>query len=134
MKQHSALCDDVAHKARDVLVLKAVQHVIDHSYLCGYTPCTEILDGLAQWAVGRGLMFSLAALALLVFGPVMLLPMYRRQLNSLADERINHLYRAGAGCPDGRGGRWITVGTDFGDAGGIAAPAGGGGRQYELLT
>ena len=132
MKVHSALCDDVAHKARDVLLFKAVQHVIYHSYLCGYTPCTEILDGLAQWAVGRGLMFSLAALTLLVFGPVLLLPMYRRQLNSLADERINHLYREGAGCPDGRGGRWIAVGADFGDAGG--SDHGGGGRKYELLT
>jgi len=123
MKQHSALCDDVAHKARDVLALKAFQHVIDHSYLCGYDPCSEILDRIAQWAVGRGLVFTLAAIALLVFGPVMLLPMYRRQLNALADERIKHLYDAGAGCPDGRGGRWLAVGADF---------DGGDTRQYTI--
>ena len=124
MKVHSALCDDVAHKARDVLIFKAVQHVIDNSYLCGYTPCTDLLDGLAQWAVGRGLLFSLAALALLVFGPVLLLPMYRRQLNALADERIKHLYHNADG-----GGRWLAVGAEDGGGGG-----GGGGRTYALMT
>jgi len=94
LKQHSALCDDVAHRHRDIMLLQAVKHTIDHSYLCGYDPCAELLDRLALWAVGRGLCFTLSLLAVCVFGPVCLLPVYRRHLNSVADERIRAQYYA----------------------------------------
>ena len=88
LKQHSALCDDVAHRHRDIMLLQAIKHTIDHSYLCGYDPCAELLDRLALWAVGRGLLFTLSLLAACVFGPACLLPVYRRHLNGAADERL----------------------------------------------
>ena len=44
MKQHSSLCDDLSALSRSSVLLSAVQHVIDHTYLCGYTPCHELLD------------------------------------------------------------------------------------------
>lgn len=92
MKQHSALCDEVAHKARDVLVLKAMRHVIDNSFLCGYDPCVELLDRAVQWSMGRGLLFTTCVVAVVVFGPVLVLPMYRRQINALADDRVKRMY------------------------------------------
>ena len=88
LKQHSALCDDVAHRHRDIMLLQAIKHTIDHSYLCGYDPCAELLYRLALWAVGRGLLFTLSLLAACVFGPACLLPVYRRHLNGAADERL----------------------------------------------
>ena len=94
LKQHSALCDDVAHRHRDIMLLQAIKYTIDHSFLCGYDPCAELLDRLALWAVGRGLMFTLSLVAVCVFGPVCLLPVYRRHLNSVADERIREQYYA----------------------------------------
>jgi len=92
MKTHSTLCDEVAHKAKTVLLLQAVRHVIDHSYLCGYDPCSDLLDRLATWALGRGLLLTVSCLLVLVFGPVCLLPLYRRQMNQMADQRVKQLY------------------------------------------
>ena len=92
MKQHSSLCDEVTHKAKTVILLQAVRHVIDNSYLCGYDPCADLLDRLAGWALGRGLVLSMLCLALLVFGPVCLVPFYRRQMNMMADQRVKELY------------------------------------------
>jgi hypothetical protein len=92
MKQHSSLCDEVAHKARDVLFLQAVRHVIDHSYLCGYDPCSELLDRLVAWALGRGLVLTTMLCLMLLLGPICLMPAYRRHMNMLADERVKTLY------------------------------------------
>lgn len=94
MKQHSALCDEVAHKAKDVLVLKALHHVIDNSYLCGYDPCTELLDRMVTWALGRGIMFTSCVVLVMVMGPVLLFPVYRRQLHSMQEERARALYHS----------------------------------------
>jgi len=44
MKQHSSLCDDLSTLSRSSVLLAAVQHVVNHTYLCGYTPCHELLD------------------------------------------------------------------------------------------
>jgi len=92
MKQHSSLCDEVTHKAKTVILLQAVRHVIDNSYLCGYDPCADLLDCLATWALGRGLLLTVCCMLLLVFGPVCLLPLYRRQMNLMADQRVKQLY------------------------------------------
>lgn len=94
MKQHSSLCDEVAHKAKDVLMLKAMRHVLDNSYLCGYDPCSELLDRVVLWALGRGLLFTVCFLAVLVLGPVLVLPMYRKQVDRVAEERLRLAYSA----------------------------------------
>lgn len=98
LKQHSTLCDEVKHKANDILILKALQHMIDNSYLCGYEPCFFLFDRLVAWALGRGIVFTICVVLLLVFGPVCLLPIYRRHMNMLTDERVNmilHDYKNG---------------------------------------
>jgi len=92
MKQHSSLCDEVAHKAKDVILLQAMRHVIDHSYLCGYDPCSELLDRLFAWALGRGLVITTLLSLMLLLGPICLMPAYRRHMNMLADERVKQLY------------------------------------------
>jgi len=92
MKQHSSLCDEVKHKAKDVIMLRAIRHVIDNSYLCGYEPCSAIVDSFIVWALGRGLVLTIAVVLLLVFGPACLMPVYRRQMNARADERVRELY------------------------------------------
>jgi hypothetical protein len=92
MKQHSTLCDEVTHNAKDLIILRAIRHVIDNSYLCGYEPCSAIVDNFIVWALGRGLVLTVGLVLLLVFGPVCLVPAYRRQMNMLADERVKELY------------------------------------------
>jgi len=92
MKQHSSLCDEVTHKAKIIILLQAVRHGIDNSYLCGYDPCADLLDRLASWTLGRGLVLSMLCMLLLVFGPVCLVPFYHRQMNTMADQRVKELY------------------------------------------
>jgi len=92
MKQHSSLCDEVTHKAKDIIILQAIRHVMDNSYLCGYEPCSTIVDNLMVWALGRGLVLTVVIAVVLLFGPVCLMPVYRRQMNTIADQRVKELY------------------------------------------
>jgi hypothetical protein len=94
MKQHSSLCDDLSVTSRSSLLLGAVQHVVDHTYLCGYTPCHELLDATISWLLGKGLaVTALVALALLLF-PTLFVPILRSNMNHLADRRMHQLYNA----------------------------------------
>jgi hypothetical protein len=66
MRQHSALCDEVALEEADTLWLHALRDVFDTSNPCGSTSCEQrIVNGLA-WVFERGV-FVLCAMALSVF-------------------------------------------------------------------
>jgi len=94
MKQHSTLCDDVSTLSRSNMLLSSVQHVIDHTYLCGYTPCHELLDATVTWLLGKGLAVTgCAALVILLF-PTLFVPILRSNMNVLADRRMRQLYNA----------------------------------------
>jgi len=94
MKQYSSLCDDLSATSRSSLLLGAVQHVVDHTYLCGYTQCHELLDATISWLLGKGLaVTALVALALLLF-PTLFVPIFRSNMNHLADRRMHQLYNA----------------------------------------
>jgi len=94
MKQHSSLCDDLSTLSRGSVLLTAVQHVIDHTYLCGYTPCHELLDATVSWLLGKGLAVTgCAALVILLF-PTLFVPIVRSNMNMLADRRMRQLYNA----------------------------------------
>jgi len=94
MKQHSSLCDDLTTLSRNSVLLTSVQHVIDHTYLCGYTPCHELLDASVAWLLGKGLAVTgVAALALLLF-PTLFVPILRSNVNYFADRRMRQLYNA----------------------------------------
>jgi len=86
----------VTHNAKDVIILRAIRDVIDNSYQCGYEPCSAIVDNFIVWALGRGLVLTVGFVLLLVFGPVWFI--YRRQMNMLADERVNELYYTPYDC------------------------------------
>lgn len=100
MKQHSTLCDEITHKANEIMILAAVQHVINNSYLCGYEACSILIDRLVFWFLGRGICVTISIVAMLVFGPVCLLPMYRRQMNQIADDRVKFLYNSPFGVEE----------------------------------
>jgi len=94
MKQHSSLCNDLSTLNRSSVLLSAVQHVIDHTYLCGYTPCHELLDTTVAWLLGKGLAVTgVAALALLLF-LTLFVPILRSNVNYFADCRMRQLYNA----------------------------------------
>ena len=94
MKQHLSLCDDLAVTSRSSLLLNAVQHVIDNTFLCGYTPCHVLLDATLAWLLGKGLVVTaLLALAVLLF-PTLFVLIVRSNMNFLADRRMHQLYNA----------------------------------------
>jgi len=92
MKQQSSLCDDLTTLSRSSVLLGAVKHVVDHTYLCGYTPCHALLYATVAWLCGRGLAVSaLAALVLLLF-PTLFVQILRSNINYLADRRMHQIY------------------------------------------
>lgn len=92
MKHHSSLCDSVQRKQYDILLLRAVERVIEETYLCGYDSCGQLLVAFGDYMLGRGIVLTacLALAALLL--PTLLLPVFRRKLNGMADQRMQELY------------------------------------------
>lgn len=89
LKTHSTLCDEVNEKRRSVLLLMALQRVIDKTHLCGYTECSVMLIAFADWALGRGLFLCVFLLVLLAVLPVVVFPLWRNFINHRADLRVN---------------------------------------------
>jgi len=94
MKQHSSLCDDLTTLSRSSVLLTSVQHVIEHTYLCGYTPCHELLDATVTWLLGKGLAVTGAAALVILLFPTLFVPILRSNMNMLADRRMRQLYNA----------------------------------------
>jgi hypothetical protein len=92
MKHHSSLCDSVQRKQHDILLLRALERVIEETYLCGYDSCGKLLVAVGDYMLGRGIVLTacLALAALLL--PTLLLPIFRRKLNGMADQRMQELY------------------------------------------
>ena len=99
MKQHSALCDELKGKSKNVAMFDAMQHVVDNTYLCGYTPCHLMLEAVSAWMLGRGFFFSLALAALVLLLPSLFMPIWRRNMNNMADKRMHQLYNTPYGTP-----------------------------------
>ena len=94
MKQHSGLCDEVEERTRTVLILEAVEHVVQNTYLCGYDPCITVLEHVVLWMAGRGLPFTVIFVILIVSLPACTLPLMRKHLNHMADQRVRELHYA----------------------------------------
>jgi len=94
MKQHSSLCDDLSTLSRSSVLLSAVQHVLDHTYLCGYTPCHELLDASLSWLLGKGLAVTAVVALIVLLFPTLFVPIFRSNMNQLADRRMHQLYNA----------------------------------------
>ena len=52
MKHHSSLCDSVQRKQYDILLLRAVERVIEETYLCGYDSCGQLLVAFGDYMLG----------------------------------------------------------------------------------
>ena len=81
MKHHSALCDEVEAHARGSVHLVAAIQLIQNTYLCGYAPCSTVIDHVLLWVTGHGLLFSGLILALVLLTPTLLVPLYRQHVN-----------------------------------------------------
>ena len=84
MKQHSQLCDQVSENAQSNLLLGALEHMVQSTYLCGYDPCLTVLDDMVTWATGRGFPVTATVLIGIVFFPAITLPFWRRRENQMA--------------------------------------------------
>ena len=83
MKHHSALCDQVEVHAKGSLYLAAAMHLVQATYLCGYEPCSTVIDRTLDWMCGHTVLFSCLALVIM-FLPTIVLPFYREYLNRTA--------------------------------------------------
>jgi len=92
MKQHSGLCDEIKTKHNSIIFLDALQHVVNNTYLCGYSPCSSVVTALVDYAMGRGAMITLWAAGVMLVMPTFFVPFWRRFINAQADHRMNQLY------------------------------------------
>ena len=94
LKSHSVLCDEVAEKHRSVVLLDALEKVIEKTHLCGYSDCASLLASLADWVLGRGALLSCFFLLLLALLPVVVMPIWRSFINARADLHMKRMYNA----------------------------------------
>jgi hypothetical protein len=92
MKHHSTLCDSVNHKQTQILLLLSLEQVIEQTYLCGYQSCGQLLVQLGDYLLGRGLILTGVLIVVVLFLPTLLLPLFRRHMNVMADHRMQQLY------------------------------------------
>lgn len=92
MKHHSSLCDSVQKKQGEILLLLAMQRVIDETYLCGYESCGTLMMKVGDYMLGRGLVLTGCLVLAVLLLPTLLLPIFRRKLNVMADHRMQELY------------------------------------------
>jgi len=92
MRQHSKLCDTVTDNQHDSVFLHALRRVIEQSYLCGYEPCLSLLEGAVRAVLRQGAPALAVGAVVLLLLPTVCLPLWRRQMNVLADKRYQALY------------------------------------------
>ena len=92
MKHHSDLCDEISTRHRDSLLLKSVSMVIENTFSQGLGSVLNTVRGIVEWSLGRGFVASCMIMGFLLFAPSLLVPIFRRQLNRMADERLRHLH------------------------------------------
>lgn len=92
MQLHADLCDKVEANARGSPFLVALAQLFEHTYLCGYSPCAEILDSGLDWVGSHGVPFLLFFVALALLLPTVLVPMYRQYLVYSADVHVSQRY------------------------------------------
>jgi hypothetical protein len=77
MRHHSDICEQVSQGGFRSTWLSAVDHVVRHTHACGYQSCVSIVEDTLSWVLGRGLLFGVGALVLLVLAPTLTLPLMR---------------------------------------------------------
>ena len=92
LQLHADLCDKVEANARGSPFLAAFAHLFEHTYLCGYSPCAEILDHTFDWVAGHGLPFLVLFGVVALLLPTVLVPLYRQYLVHAADAHVAQRY------------------------------------------
>lgn len=94
MKHHSDICDSVSTRHRDFLLMKATSGVLEDTLQTGTASVATSIASMFNWALGRGLVASTFVVFVLLCTPTLMVPMWRRQLNRMADERFHNLHHA----------------------------------------
>jgi len=77
MRHHSDICEQVSQDGHRSIWLSAIDHVVRNTHACGYQSCVSILEDTLSWVLGRGLLFGVGSLVLLVLLPTLTLPLTR---------------------------------------------------------
>jgi hypothetical protein len=97
LKQHSSLCDDVNARAQDAVLLHAVREVIENTYMFQFEFCTKLLDNVLNFCGKHVFYVSIIMAVFLIMGPALLVPHWRRCMNTISDHKTRQLYN----CPYG---------------------------------
>lgn len=97
LQLHADLCDKVEANARGNVWLIALAHLFENTYLCGYSPCAQLLDNLLDWIAAHGIPFLLIFAVLALLLPTVLVPLYRQYSMHTADEYVSRRYSTAFG-------------------------------------
>lgn len=92
LQHHSSLCDQVQARSKESIFIAAIEHVVEHTYLCGYEPCEVLLTSLVTWSMGIGFPFTCFLVVCLLLFPTVFFSFMRNYWNGMADIRMRQLY------------------------------------------
>lgn len=92
MAHHSSLCEEVELHRDENIHLEALNHVFQSTYLCGYQPCVEFVEGVLNWLFSHGFYSSVTVGTLLFLSPTLVVPLWRLLRSREARLRTYHLY------------------------------------------
>ena len=104
LHSHTSICAEVAHRAMRNVFLYSVNHVMQETYVCGRTSCTDQAVAVAMWFTRLSLPVMLLVVIAASFCPVVLLQMIRLVFSILSPRYQLH------GAPSWTAGR----GRDYG--------------------
>lgn len=94
MKHHSDICDSVSSRQRDSLLMKATSSVLQETLQSGSSSVYSFMADMFDWALGRGIVASTFIFFVLLCAPTLMVPVFRRQINRMADQRLHNLHHA----------------------------------------
>lgn len=95
MKHHSTLCDEVNVNSRDDIYLLAIKRVSQKTYLCGDSPCSEMLEDMFTWLLGRGFIVTAAFCAVCLAIPSLTMSCWNsfgRQVSAFRHRNCHNYY------------------------------------------
>ena len=92
MKHHSTLCDELAAKQEDSILLLSLQKVAQQTYICGDQPCYLLAQSFFEWLTGKGFLFLILIMIFFLITPTMFIGLWHTfsRFSSTASRRNRH--------------------------------------------
>jgi hypothetical protein len=92
LKQHTDLCEGVEANARRSILLHSFTAALSTAQLCGFDSCANIAKAVVDTLLRGGIITVSIAIAILFVLPTICILMYRRFVDTIAENHLKHKY------------------------------------------